>query len=1096
MAFLGPPSDDLDHIILLVIVIDQKRTRAILIDWHSIHGPRHAQIHPPQTLEARGCVPNLLIPLQEASFMLATGTHVTWWKDILSGSASGKAVNIDLPATFPGASPSMPIWASWAKPMRSQAARHTRDTVYLAREDGLVLMLEVWKTTAPVISNAGTFDCHMGSAFASLGGEGDPDILCVAGESSSGRIVSIGNFSSIRRIGEMTREDTMRLKTVELLPNWASCTGMLATSSLHSSRTVPRDNDSVIVTSGRQPYGTITELRRGVEARSLFFVALEDARHATDMWAIPDTMGSIVFLLSGPLSTRLFYMDADGSDISEIDTASALSTSDRTLAAGFTWENQIVQVTPRGICASTSLTANFEDTIRHDLGGESQIVAASIVPSLPAVITAEQRGDDGSVICCYSLAAAAVDRGSILCGPVVTVTSPIICVTATAFEAGVIALAATHDGQIALVHFRGNGDSRCFAAVLPASGPSPAACDHIEILHAAGRMLAVCGLRDGRLATYEIDAESDEPLREASMIQLGASTVKIVQQPDRGGGAVAIIMTGINTYRLSWDGPSAATLTMDSLWITDTDHPDYAQGSVAACAWLPDASFLSSDTMAGSIMFASEDHLIIALLTSESTTVPRHIPTSGTPNRVVYAASMRQLVCSGLRYGVRSRSPRQERRQIWPTIDFIPDKRTKATYVHDLQPGDRVHALLPWSVRGDNDKTYSSILVGGSYIDSRGERRGRVSFLQPLVRDWEVVQMRETRYSKFPEDVTALALYDETHYVACAGRQVILQRYHAEQCRWEKRCPPFKLASAGVKVSVETRRGGNDDDDNNNNKIIVISTACDSIIVLSLLATPQGEHLIPTAMGPHADLLITHITVPSPSDAASASASLTLASTKYAQLLLFGIPSPSSSSSSSLSTAPLLSSAQLPRSLTSLLVSPPPSHRGPAPLGVTSSRVLGCATDGTVCAVATLHPRVWPRLFWLQRLVEWSPVLSPHLRNCPPYRWRDPGEEERGLGGVGGGGEMRACPIGLREGGSVLLWSAKPRSEDWHLDGDVLARCLRDGGWEEVVRVMRGMVEEGRGGAAVRAWMREHVEAEIVALDGIVEGLRAIDGWV
>ena len=101
-----------------------------------------------------------------------------------------------------------------------------------------------------------------------------------------------------------------------------------------------------------------------------------------------------------------------------------------------------------------------------------------------------------------------------------------------------------------------------------------------------------------------------------------------------------------------------------------------------------------------------------------------------------------------------------------------------------LQPGERVYALLEWSFTVGGDKKYSFILVGGSYVRSNGTQRGRVTFLQPINKSWEIADAKEGRHSAFEAPVYSLALYDEMTYIACFGQYISLQRFSVDEKKW------------------------------------------------------------------------------------------------------------------------------------------------------------------------------------------------------------------------------------------------------------------------------------------------------------------------
>ncbi|KXT14232.1 hypothetical protein AC579_7541 [Pseudocercospora musae] len=1089
--FLIPPADDPDHIILLLIVVHQHRTKAIRIDWHYSTGPRRAQLHPAQALESAQKVSNLLIPLQEAAFLLVTGNEITLWKNILSGSAT--EFGLPQPTArpkYPGISAYAPVWASWAKPRRSQAARSNNDFIYLVREDGLVLLITIPKTTptAPEQSIAGDVDCHVGTAFASLGDEGDPDILCVAGSASSGKVVSMGNWPSTRRIEEMSRLDTMNMEVIEVLPNWASVTDMVCTHVLHSGRSRNQDQDSILVTSGKQPFGNVTDIRRGVEARLSVFLELEGLRTVTDVWVLPDlSLGATIIVLSSPDSTRLLAAGADFESLEEIAYGSAFDSHLRTLAAGLTSSGHLVQITERTICASTAAQTNFEDTSKHSLPEDHSIVASWVIPSDSVVVNAE-RQEGGHAIACYHITSTDTDR-TIHPGPTLRIPYEPLDITAVSYHGSILTLTATNDGKIALVYFPQGSAPLCYAKDLSSASEDTAICDNVSILEANDQLLAVCGLRDGRVVGIEVDLDAEEPLSREHSISLGHSTVKLVHLA--GYKRSSIAMTASSTYLLSWSGGSASSLTCENIWVTDKARPELSQGTITACAQMPSANYLSSDTLADALMMISQDELLVADLEHKSSTVPRQIAVSSTPNRVVYAEALRQIVCCGLvaearKCASRPQSAPEEKRQIWPRLEFIPAKGSEPTYTHDMQPGERVNAILPWSLRASTDKTYSHILIGGSYLRTNGKRRGKVTFLQPLVRKsqvWEISEIRESRATVFDEEVHSLALYDDTTYIACAGDSVHIQRLSVEESRWDKICPPFKMASPGVHVTVE--KDGNDE------KFIVISTSADSLIVLRLLETREEDGttrctLLPMTMGPRADLLISHLIVPSLEPNGDNSALFSLASTKYGRLLGMMLPvqtNANGASPSAYHSGTMCFEAQLTRSLTRMSQNPPPMRKGAPPAGIIAERVTGSATDGAVVNVALLDSTLWRKLFWLQRLIERSEKLSPHCYSDPPYT---SGEE-------GMTGESRALPVGFGGDVAVAMSTTNSKLNDYHIDGDVLARALLPHAPATIKSVLVHLSGED---GAVGDWVRAHLEAEIAAIEETISIVKKIDDWM
>ncbi|KAF2161159.1 hypothetical protein M409DRAFT_28487 [Zasmidium cellare ATCC 36951] len=1083
VEFLQPPSTSSDHVILLLIIICQGRTKAAVVDWNQSLGPRQAQLHPFQVIDESEGIPSLLIPLRDAAFFLVTNDKITLYKDILSGSVtSAKWALPQDPAQHPGLSSYSPIWANWVKPRRSKAALQDKDGMYLAREDGLVIWIDIKVGSKSTfnMSRAGDLECHVGTAFASIGDEGGPDILAIAGETSTGRTVQIGPFFTTRMTEVMSREEAMKFQKIEIISNWASATGMISAKTVHANRHHSAHTDNVLVTSGRQPYGTVTEVRRGLEGRVSARVPFEPLRSVTDLWAIPDrSMGFAVTVLSSPMGTRLLRIDGDGENVVEIESLTAFDLDKPTITAGHIASGQLVQVTEHGFCVTDDIQGNFENTKIMLCEGDSKIAAAAIVYEINTLVTAEEDGGKFQVRC-YSVSSD--NEPDIQLQASVFVPSKILGIAAMGAGDDLLVAASTAEGAVTAIFFGKDSPPRTFTQALPQfpeTTDTPSVCDHVALLQAgigdeeSPDFLVACGLRDGRIVTFVIDFESTQPLVPKDVITFRDSTVKLV--PLNTKNAV-YALNGTDICLLSWDG---TTVSLENIWIADKAYPEMAQPSAVACAQTPMAMWLSSSMLADSLAIASEEELFFAAVQPLTTNVPRQISVEGTPNRLIHAESLRNIVCSSLYAGVRTfpsskpHTSREERRQLWPVINFIPSNRSEeVSYQHHMQPGDRVNALLEWSYKArQSSKTYSFILVGGKNRRRSGQIQGRVTFLQLVLRNWRVESVSQRYTLEFPAEVYALARLDDATIVVCAGELVYSYTYREEQSEWQ--CvrtsgaqDGVRLASPGVYATVES---GDD------SSSVAISTASDSLVVLN---GPSGEI---EAMGPHAQDLLCHHVITGDS-----TRRLALVSTKHAEIS--GLSwSPIGNRNQS---AQLQFTAQLRHSLTRLVQSTPPPRKGSPPEGIMHDRIIGCATDGALVGIVLIDSSLWRRLSWLQRLIEWSPVLSPHAQQTPLY---DRTGNESGIAYP-----ERGMPIGLtaHQTNNLVPLQARNRKEnDLHIDGDVLSRVLESRyGIQEVRNVMTVLASETEH--AVGKWMMEHLDEEMEALEEVVGVVRGLDGWV
>ncbi|KAL1585426.1 hypothetical protein WHR41_05655 [Cladosporium halotolerans] len=1097
LEFLHPPQNDPDHIILLVIVIENRRTKAVWIDWYGNTHLRAAVVHKAQPIESAKAVPSLLIPLREAAFLMITGNEMKLQKDIISGSMRSMPLTAQFEETdLPGLSPRKPTWTGWCRPRRNRSADQSRDTVYLIREDGFVGLVNTTTFDTLQTGSAGNVSCHVGTAFASLGDPSDPDILAVMGDASNGKVVHIGSWPSAG-IREMDRIETMAMRDSEILPNWASSVDMVVSRLPQSHNRSPRTVDAVFVTSGCEPYGCITELRKGLEARLASYFPLDGLKSAVGAWVLPNvSTGSILMLLSSPYSTRLLDIDPDMQNMSELDESdtTVMALNERTLEAGVLENGHLLQVSETSIRTSASVTANFEDRSRWDAGNGRTIIAAALEPSLNTAAVVVRGGDGSSLLAFKHYAALHNDgdaeetEGLHQLGSPVALEKEALCLATTVHNSTIVGVVATVEGDLQL--FTVDNDPSSTPKIsdsLRIVKDSQGLCDHVVLLrptrssaNKSSELMAICGLRDGRAVLITIDLEKSPNFGEAHILRFGHETVRVARQADDPSQAYAF--TGLDACVLIWNGESASSVHVQNLWISDRNRPEMAQGPITAVSKMPSAENLSSSeeigSLAGCVVLVSSAEVCFVSIDQATTTVPRQIHVSGTPNRLIYAERQRSLICASMCTSTRSfpsnmrNAQPAERRQVWPVIDFIPADKGEPSFTFDLQPGERIYALLEWSFEA-NQKRYSFIMVGGSFT-RHNSQRGRIAFLQPSNKSWEIVDVKEGRVTTFDRPVYALALYDELTYIACTGSSIIASRFDTSERRWGEICAPLKLASEGTSISIT-------------NGLIYVSTAQDGLITLRLepLSSPAHNNedhthrLAPIAQAPRLDRSQSHAIVSLPTSP------IALQSTQTHTLQTLTSPTAQEQTH----RTRLLAQTSLPTSLTRLAhASIRPLYRPPPPPGVLASDLLGLSTDGSLTGIALLSPALWRRLFWLQRVIEWSKAFSPHTADDPPYGVDEALFESR----------ERALPAGFagREEDEVLLFAAEGvgAESDLCVDGDVLARVLEVGGVERLRGAVRGLAARRD---RVGTWVGKRLEEELGGVEGVVEFVRGLVGlWM
>ena len=1113
MDFLIPPTDDRgnedeDHIVLLLIVTDQGKTKAVWVDWYAASDIHDAQIHAAQPLDVVRTVPSLLVPLRNAEFLLIHGTEIKRWKDILSGPATSQVMDSgqDGPC-YPGASPRQPMWINWSRPRR---ARRDINYVYLLREDGYSYLFEI-KPTATIVSDAGSLDCHAGSAFTSLGGAHGADILAIAGDMSSGSIRSIGDDFIQGHIPDVSRTIWATMKEVGKIQNWASVTDMVV--SILPGRSL-RTRDGVFVTSCRQPYGAITELRYGLEADLSTYFEFE-GRSVTNVWALPrPAVGSLLVLLSSPTGTRLFEISqGEEEEIEELDDVNTgLDSTHSTLAASVTTDGKIVQITEGSLRVTPGTSTNFEDCANIQCESDTSILTAEIDTSHNFAIVAIRllNSEASYTLHCYKLRTndpSASGDAQLVETMSWTLDSEPLCSALFATDPDfVFALVATADGQLHAFTVNVGGLLEHFKKIaIPSSPDGVGLCDGITILKSGSAVLGVCGLRDGRLYTVVISPHDSTFFGNNEIIPFSQATVRLSQPPSEQGFAYA--MSGLDTCLLTWNGVDASSLRVQNIWTTDRNRPEIVQEALIACTHSPPAHLLASAKLADSLVMITSDEVSVGRLNRAPGVVPHQMEVAGTPNRLIYSEKYRCLVSASVCYDVvklpfhNGRSRKEGKRQIWPVIDFIPSRGSRPSYTQQLQSGERIYALLEWSVKLDQGKLFSFILVGGSYTRSSGTQRGYIRLLQPQNKNWEVVGVKETRIDKYDAPVYALTLDEDNNIVACIGETVAVLQFDAENRKFVYACPPYKLSSPGVQVTVSPTNGG-----------IQVSTQKDGLISLEMVKDRLVEagysmRLATQSIPPQADDLLGHVALTDSNNQNTImETGVILVSTKYGQLI--GLR-PNAAGHQSNQHSEIVFEAQLPRSLTRLRTGHfRPRWKPSAPDGMGKECVIGCSADGSITGIATLEEHVWRRLCWVQRLIEWSPLLSPHSYDNPAYHTGDESYARN----------MRLMPIGLRtqhrdetvtrtdevamvedevevRPHEVAMRTNRPRMRDAHIDGDVLSRLLKQKDPEGTLRdILREVASRNdRAGE----WVRTHFEEEMAYVGNAVAALRRVlDDWM
>lgn len=200
LDFLHPGPRD-DQLVALVLIVlgrhapdESLVSRIIAFDW--IAGDTNIFAKKPtyNFLPDDHKLPLLLIPLKlQMAVLLISQGCLGKVIDILSGipNITNQDATMRPPTSLHyGSSP--PLWTAWARPVRRGEYWNTSDNIYLAREDGLVALIEIKEDEGfvPDLADAGCVNNNVDTAFATVYDKFS-DVLLVGGTTGNGGIYKV-----------------------------------------------------------------------------------------------------------------------------------------------------------------------------------------------------------------------------------------------------------------------------------------------------------------------------------------------------------------------------------------------------------------------------------------------------------------------------------------------------------------------------------------------------------------------------------------------------------------------------------------------------------------------------------------------------------------------------------------------------------------------------------------------------------------------------------------------------------------------------------------------------------------------------------------
>jgi hypothetical protein len=295
MAFLRP-REHKDHAWILALVVgNQRRSRFVCFNLDERLQTDDEVCNSNLDPELAG--PDLMVPLEHTSrVILTTNGHFHISEEVFGPNLRFKSYDInqlaanDLEPAVLANSCYKPTFSGTLQAARSRLyAQAGKEALYLLRVDGVIISLDINGPNSRVPPNyraVGRVETASAVGFAYpifTNNLSDIEALVVSGYSGDGEMVSIGDKPSRKLDG---RRDFMYMRSLQAFPNWAPTLDMVVTkcgeSTAHSNTRA-----SVLMASGQQPFGCVSEIRMGLEAEIWECLGLqEEVKLATGLWVI------------------------------------------------------------------------------------------------------------------------------------------------------------------------------------------------------------------------------------------------------------------------------------------------------------------------------------------------------------------------------------------------------------------------------------------------------------------------------------------------------------------------------------------------------------------------------------------------------------------------------------------------------------------------------------------------------------------------------------------------------------------------------------------------------------------------------------------
>ncbi|KAK2737691.1 hypothetical protein FQN57_007439 [Myotisia sp. PD_48] len=1072
IEFLYPPASDNDKVVLLLVIAREGQLFFMWYDWSALHSLRFCNPRIGAQILPNSCSSvSVLIPLMNTtSFLIATSSMCHIYKNIVDSESSIIAVKYPIPPLDHLPKAAKLLWTHWARPMRNSSRNQQYDDLYLCREDGKILYLEIGKTG----------EIHRQSRLGSLAQNIDTAVAILPGGYEAGDLlVTAGSMCG----GGLYIEDARQPpRCIQRLPNWGPIIDSLVLkaegfpgqpTSTFPRRTTPsykdamgRPFDRIFTCSGiGLEHGTITELRYGIEAQIGLLIEQADASSITGIWAFPAPADDGTYCLAtDPLSTSVIYIPNDSTkDIYALDADNSHLELDRpTLAAGINSDGVIYQVTDQNICLRF-----LEDRQHYSEPDECVNFIIATVNGQHNLVATIQRVEKDLVLAAWK--ADTDEDGKIFPRCFSRFTLPATetqqnneptCLAINKIKGATFLFVGTGDGKISVYAVtQSEGIYHLFdrELIMADSGDEdPHVCESMRFIqggdHWSRQFTLLCGLRSGNLValTLQFTPTGEEfDLVQSPFHKLGDTPVRI-----KGfdyDPSFVVVSCGVGFWKLSLPKDLETQYVLDKIWITDQNNPARMQPHVEIFYCVDPQHLALTGGLEKTLMCVSGKQIFACSLGTITKAVPRSVPVPGSPKRLIYSEYLKKIVVA---YNTAEYETftGYTKRWIRPRIGFLDPNEESMTPVTDTSSGseldasgeirvsspptgasgEKITALLDWRFSGEDGKEYHLMVLGTSH--PLAIQKGRVIYIKtrPSRHAQGCIDCIVKTVHVYDHSVAAIAAFGSSSLIFAIGDEVRLQTLDPATKKWRK-MPAYRLESTITSLSVLGER-------------IYALTARHSLCILEM--TDKGLVLAGQAGADREGLH--HLHVPGES--------MTFTANKGGALIGLSDPLPNSEQK----LLPPTFAAHMHASMIRLNRS---SRSGM--FGGPETIIYGTTIEGSVYRFSTLKEKEWRLLRYIQNTCMQDQTIYPFRKSR-----RTPGVDE------------------------LNPSFAKP--EFMHIDGDVLSRLSILGAGYLKDMMQRTNPGDPAGGTQVLSGLRLQKFLEFVhaVFGNVNDPYSVVAGWM